>query len=388
MIYLDHHATTPPDSRVVDAMLPYFTTRWGNTSSAHEIGTRACEATEAAREQVAALLGAQASEIVWTSGATEANNLAILGLARGCASLNAAKNAAQRRRIVISAIEHKAVLEPCRALQREGFETVILPVDSNGHVRLQAAREALDERTLLLSVQAANGEVGAIQPVAALSQLAHEVGAWVHCDAAQAVGKIPLDVEDCNLDLLSLSGHKLYGPQGIGALYVRRGLGSRLAPLQHGGGQERGLRPGTLPLALVVGLGAACELCQNEMESEAKRLQTLRDALEASIASAWPTLRVNGARGARLPHNSSLTFPGLPADALLTHLPEVALSTGAACDSGALEPSRTLQAIGLSRADASSTVRLGLGRNTTKAEVEFVATRFAHAAKQLWLKAD
>lgn len=381
MIYLDHHATTPCDSRVVEAMLPYFSQHFGNASSAHEAGTQAFNAVEIAREQVAALLCAEPSEIIWTSGATEANNIAIFGLARGPL---ARRLAPERRRIVTTSVEHKAVLEPCCALQDEGFEIEVLPVESDGMVNIQAAREAIDERTLLVSIQVANGEIGTIQPVAEIARLAHEAGALVHCDAAQAIGKIPVDVLAWDVDMLSLSGHKIYGPKGVGALYVRRGLASQLAPLQRGGGQERGLRPGTLPVPLLVALGEACRLCQDEMPEEAKRLASLRDELEARLQAACPSLRVNGARDNRLPHNSSLTFAGIDADALLAILPDIAFSTGAACDSGAVGPSKVLLALGMSRRDAHATVRFGLGRQTTKEHIEIAVGQIVSRSGAIW----
>jgi cysteine desulfurase len=369
MIYLDHHATTPCDPRVVETMLPYFTHHFGNASSPHEAGRIAYEAVEKAREQVAELINAQPQEIFWTSGATEANNLAILGLARGP---YAQRLAPHRRRIVISAIEHKAVQEPCRVLQDEGFEVMVLPVETDGQVNLNAAQQVINEQTLFVSLQAANGEMGTIQPVVEMARLAHEAGALLHCDAAQAVGKIPVDVLTWDVDLLSLSGHKIYGPKGVGALYIRRGLNSQLVPHQHGGGQERGLRPGTLPVPLLAGLGEACFICQQEMFCEAVRIATLRDRLEMQIQDSCPAVRLNGSREARLPHNSSLTIPGISGDILLAQLPNIALSTGSACESGAMEPSKVLQAIGLSREDAASTVRIGLGRFTTMEEIEQV----------------
>lgn len=383
MIYLDHHATTPCDPRVVEAMLPYFSHYFGNASSAHELGTQAANAVETAREQVAALLGASSGEIIWTSGATEANNIAIFGLARGP---YAQRLAPQRRCIVTTAIEHKAVLEPCRALQEEDFEVVVLPVEPDGRVNLQSTHEAIDENTLLVSIQAANGEIGTIQTVAEIARLAHEAGALVHCDAAQAVGKIPVDVSAWDVDMLSLSGHKIYAPKGVGALYVRRGLAAQLAPLQRGGGQERGLRPGTLPVPLLVALGKACQLCEKTMPDEAIRLASLRDELEARLQAAWPSVRINGAYDNRLPHNSSLTFPDVEADALLATLPDVALSTGSACESGAIEPSKVLLALGLSRQEAHATVRVGLGRNTSARQVEEAGERIAQAIKRLHAK--
>lgn len=370
LIYLDSGATTPCDPRVVSAMLPYFTERFGNTSSPHFAGTRAHEAVEGAREEVASLLGGRAEEIIWTSGATESNNLAIRGTAhsvlRGPLSH---KGMGDRRKIAISAIEHKSVSEVARALENDGFQVVVLPVDSGGRVRLDAARELVDESTFMVSVQAANGEIGTIQPLEELGALAHERGALFHCDASQAVGKIPLDVALLDIDLLSLSAHKMYGPQGVGVLWIRRALRPLLMPQQVGGGQERGLRAGTLNVPGVVGLGKACGLCESQMKEEGARLSLWRDELELHLRQTVPTVRLNGNQQHRLPHNASLTFPDVDASLLLSRLPELALSGGAACDSGAPTPSQTLQALGLSREDAASTIRVGLHRFSTKEEI-------------------
>lgn len=364
-IYLDHHATTPCDPRVVEAMLPFFTAHFGNPSSPHQAGRVADDAVQSAREEVAALLGAQRGEIVFTSGATESNNLALLGLARAFGD--------KRRRIVTTAVEHKAVLEPCRWLQKQGFDLVILPVDRTGTVDLEAASQAITENTLFVSIQAANHEVGTIQPVRELAQLAHEHGAFVHCDAAQAAGKIPLDVAEWDVDLLSLSAHKMYGPKGVGALYVRGGKRSGLSPLVFGGDQENALRPGTLNVPGIVGLGEACRLCREEMAEEGARLSELRDEFEAALLEQVPELRRNGHLTRRLPHSSNLFFPGIDAEMLLANLPNLMISTGSACTSGAIEPSQVLTAIGLSRDEAHSTIRVGLGRFNTQAQVESVA---------------
>ena len=363
MIYLDHHATTPCDPLVVEAMLPYFTAQFGNPSSAHFAGSRASDAVQAAREQVASLVGAQPGEVIFTSGATEANNLALLGYAR------AARTTTARRRIVISAIEHKAITNPAKQLTREGFEVVILPVDQHGTINLAAAAKAITTNTLLVSVHAANGEIGTVQPIAELAQLAHAAGALMHTDAAQAVGKIPVDILAWGVDMLSLSGHKLYGPQGIGALIVRHPRRTQLEPLSYGGGQERGWRAGTLNVPGIVGIGAACARCAEVLPEESIRLATLRDEFEAAVLTAIPGVHRNGNLQDRLPHNTSLTFPGIEADALLARLPTLALSTGSACDAGTVEPSPTLLAIGLSRDDARATVRIGLGRLTTQDEL-------------------
>lgn len=360
-IYLDYHATTPCDPRVVEAMLPYLTELFANPSSPHRMGRRAAQAIETAREQVAQLIGAEPEEIIFTSGATESNNLAILGTARAYSG--------NRRKIICSAIEHKSVLEPVQQLACEGYEPYILPVDSVGRVRLDIAETVIDERTLLVSVQVANQEIGTIQPVRELAEMARRVGALLHCDAAQAVGKIPLDVQALGVDMLSISGHKMYAPKGVGALYRRRGR-PKPAPLMYGGGQEAGLRSGTLNTPGIVGLGVACVISQQEMPQESARLRQLRDRLEQRLLQAIPNLQRNGDLSNRLPHNCSLTFPSGDAELLLAHLPLLAISTTSACNAGAIEPSHVLLAIGLSREEASRTLRIGLGRFTTEEDVE------------------
>lgn len=367
MIYLDYHATTPCDPLVLEAMLPYFTAQFGNPSSAHVAGTRTADAVQEAREQVAALVGAQPGEVIFTSGATEANNLALLGYAR------AARATSSRRRIVISATEHKAIINPAKQLARQGFEIITLPVDAQGTVDLAAAAEAITVNTLLVSIHSANSEIGTIQPIAELAKLAHTVGALLHTDAAQAVGKIPIDMLAWGADMLSISSHKLYGPQGIGALIVRHPRRTQLEPLGYGGGQERGWRPGTLNVPGIVGLGAACTRCIELLPTEAAHLATLRDEFENTVFTSIPEARRNGSPHHRLPHNTSITFPGIEADALLARLPNLALSTGSACDAGTIEPSATLLALGLSRDDARATVRVGLGRFTTQQELKQAA---------------
>ena len=356
-------------------MLPFFTAQFGNASSPHASGRVAADAVETARAQVAQLVGARAREIVFTSGATESNNLALLGLARAWGD--------KRRRIVTTAVEHKAVLETCRELEKQGFELIIVPVDRLGTVDLEAAREAINEQTLLVSIQAANHEIGTIQPVREIAALAHQRGAFVHCDAAQAAGKIALDAREWDVDLLSLSAHKMYGPKGVGALWVRGGKRAGLSPLFWGGDQENGLRPGTLNVPGIVGLGEACQLCHQEMNQEASRLSNLRDSFEATLCQAMPELKRNGNLSRRLPHNSSLTFTGMEAEALLANLPNLALSTGSACTSGALEPSPVLSAIGLTRDEGYATVRVGLGRFTTQQEMETAAREIARVTAQL-----
>jgi cysteine desulfurase len=358
-------------------MLPYFGERFGNASSTiHKPGRDAADAVDEARAKVAALIGGHKGELVFTSGATESNNLAILGLSRGYQG--------RRRRIVTSAVEHKAVLGPCHELEKRGFDIVVLPVDGAGKIRLELAERAINEGTLLVSVQAANNEVGTIQPISQLSRLAHQLGALIHCDAAQAVGRIPVSVDDWDIDLMSVSSHKLYGPKGAGALYVRGGPRAlRIEPLFFGGGQEQELRPGTVNVPAIVGFGAACQLCQQSLLAEMVRIGSLRDQFESALMSSVQGLRRNGALDARLPGNSSLTFPNVDAEALIANTPTVILSTGSACTTGALEPSHVLLAIGLSRQEAYSTVRVGLGRFSTEAELHYACEVITDACKRI-----
>lgn len=375
-IYLDNNATTRCDPAVVEAMLPYFTEWYGNAATGlHPQGRHAARAIEIARDQTAALIGAQPDEIVFTSGATESNNLAILGLARRAANQ-------QRNRIVTTAVEHKAVLGPCRLLASLGYEVVILPVDTEGLVQLEAAGEAIDERTLLVSIQAANNEIGTLQPVPQIAALAHEAGALVHCDAAQAVGKIPVDVWTWDVDFMSLSAHKFYGPKGVGALYIRNGPRAiPLEPLAYGGGQERGIRSGTSNVPGIVGMGAAAQRCTELLPQEAHRIREMRNMLETQLLAQLPNSWINGARADRLPNTSSLTIPEIDVDALLLNMPEIMLGVGSACSAGALEPSHVLQAVGLSRAAAASTVRVSLGRFNSKNEIPVVVTQIMHAIR-------
>lgn len=365
-VYLDYQSTTPVDPRVLDAMLPFFTAKFGNPhSSSHAFGREAAEAVETARSQVAALIGAESREIVFTSGATESNNLAIKGAARFLRG--------RRGRVVTLTTEHKCVLESVRALEREGFETVVLEVRGDGIVDMDRLAGAVDANTALVSVMAANNEIGVLQDLAAIGPLCRERGALFHTDAAQAVGKIPIDVEAMNIDLLSISGHKLYGPKGVGALYVRRRPRVRLEPLFDGGGQERGLRSGTAPAPLCVGLGTACAVAGSEMAAEGERLARLRDRLIHRLTEGVPGTMVNGDRRRRLAGNLNVAFPGIDALALLETLPDLAVSTGSACTSAAVEPSYVLRAIGLSDELANGAIRIGLGRFTTEAEIEFAA---------------
>jgi cysteine desulfurase len=368
-IYLDYQATTPTDPRVVEAMLPYFSRQFGNPHSRHHAyGWAAEDAVEAARRQVAALIGTQAREITFTSGATEANNIAIKGVAVSDPA---------RDTIVTCATEHKCVLEACRRMQAQGLRVVEWPVGAGGLIDLAALAAAIDTRTALVSIMAVNNEIGVIQPLAEIGRLARAAGALFHTDAAQAAGKIALDVEAMNIDLLSISGHKLYGPMGIGALYVRRKPGLRLSPLFDGGGQERGLRSGTLPLPLCVGLGAACEIAGAEMAAESARVGALRDALLAALRRRLPDIGLNGDAQARVAGNLNISFPGIDAEDLIMDVKDVAVSSGSACSSASIEPSYVLRALGLSDDLARASVRISLGRFTTRDEIARAAEHLA-----------
>jgi cysteine desulfurase len=372
-VYLDNQATTPCDPRVLAAMLPWFTERFGNPHSAeHQMGQDAEAAVEQARAEIAALIGAEPREIVLTSGATEANNIAIKGAAR-----HAHRMGDSHRQVITVATEHKCVLESVADTAEDGFEPVFLPVEPDGRLDPGVLRAALAKPTLLVSVMAVNNETGVIQDLAALAAIAREAGAMFHTDAAQALGKIPLDVQ--GIDLLSLSGHKVYGPKGVGALFVRRRPRVRLAPLFSGGGQERGLRSGTLPTPLVVGFGEACRIARLEMDGEATRLAALRDRLLAGLQRRMPGLQVNGSMRHRIPGNLNVTFPARALD-LMRAVPELCVSTGSACSSAEVEPSYVLRALGLTDAAAARTLRLGLGRFTSAADVDYAAEALSAAA--------
>jgi cysteine desulfurase len=375
-LYLDHHATTPLDERVLDAMLPYLKEDFGNAAStSHVYGWRAAAAVDQAREQIAGALGAAPREVVFTSGATEANNLALLGAAR--------RRRPSGRDVVVSlASEHPSVLDPLEALGREGCEVRIVPVDAQGLVELERLRAAVDERTAVVSVMAANNEIGVLQPLAEVGAIARQVGAWFHSDAAQAAGRLELRVDRLPIDLLSISGHKLYGPKGIGALFVRaRRPRVRLEPIQYGGGHEGGLRSGTLPVALIVGLARALELALAEREAEAERLGALRDELWRRFSCELDGVCCNGSLSERLPGNLNVSFEGVEIDKLLLALPELAVSTGSACSSAKPEPSHVLLALGLPETLARASLRFGLGRGTTAADVDFAAGRVIEAVR-------
>ena len=362
---MDHHATTPVDPRVMEAMLPWFTQKFGNAASrTHSFGWEADKAVEAARAEVAALIGADPSEIVFTSGATESDNLAIKGAVEAYR--------AKGNHLVTVATEHKAVLDPCRALEREGKAAVtVLPVDRDGLVDLEALRRAITDRTILLSVMAANNEIGVLQPVAEIGAICHERGVLFHTDAAQACGKVPVDVLAMNVDLLSLTAHKLYGPKGVGALYVRkRGPRVKLVAQMDGGGHENGLRSGTLPVPLIVGFGKACSIAQREMSEESERVLALRERLRRHIFGGLDHVTLNGSLDRRLPGNLNVSFAFVEGESLILGIGEVAVSSGSACTSAKLEPSTVLHAIGVDEALARSSIRFGLGRTNTEAEVD------------------
>jgi cysteine desulfurase len=373
-IYLDHHATTPVDRRVLERMLPYFSEVYGNpASSTHAWGWRAKEAVEQARREVAAIIGASAKEIHFTSGATESNNLAMQGAWR---AMDAA-----RRGVVVSAIEHKSVLDVAGRLEREGAPVAVAPVTRDGLVDLDALGRLVDERTALVCVMAANNEIGVVQPLAAIGAIARAAGALFLVDAAQAVGKIPIDVAAMQIDLLSLTGHKLYGPKGAGALFVRKRV--TIDPIVVGGGQERGLRSGTLNVPGIVGLGAACAIGVAEMADESARLARLRNRLLAGLGAELDGVTVNGSMTARLPNNLHVSFDRVDGEALIVGLGDIAVSSGSACASSTGVPSHVLRAILGADPVPSASIRFGLGRQTTEEEIEYVINRFVAVVRHL-----
>ena len=378
-VYLDHGASTPCDPAVAALMERVARHEFANPSSSHRAGQRAAHYIETAREQVATAIGALPEEIVFTSGATESNNLAILGVAAA-----AEERGESRRRIVTLGIEHPSVLGPCRHLAKREFACTIAPVRRDGSVELDSLEAVLGDDTLLLSIQAANNEIGTIQPLAAVARLAHDHGAIVHSDAAQALGKISFDVETLGLDFASFSAHKCYGPKGVGVLWVSGGpVRAPIAPLYFGGGHERGLRPGTSNTAAIAGFGKAVRLATERQAADAKRLATLRDHFEMSLLARTENVTLNGALDSRLPGATSLTFDGIDGDALIARLPNLDLSTASACHSGTPEPSHVLRAIGLNDTNAYSTIRIAFGRTTTRNEVEYAVHQICDAAEVL-----
>jgi len=373
-IYLDNHATTPVDPRVLEEMLPYFSEQFGNAASRnHSFGWAADEAVKTARRRTASLLGASPDEIVFTSGATESDNLAIKGVAEAYRG--------KGNHIITATTEHKAVLDSCHHLEQSGLRVTYLPVQADGLIDLAALERALDDQAILVTIMAANNETGTLQPIAEIGKLCRERGVIFHTDAAQAAGKIPLNVDEHNIDLLSISAHKLYGPKGVGLLYVRRGV--RLSPIIDGGGHERGMRSGTLNVPGIVGLGKACEMCQQEMPQESARTTVLRDRLRDKLLASLDRVAINGSSERRLPGNLNVSFAGIEGEELLTALDGIAVSSGAACTSAHIEPSYVLKAIGLTDELAQASLRFGIGRFNTEAEIDYVADRVTEAVRQL-----
>ncbi|MEO8027754.1 MAG: IscS subfamily cysteine desulfurase [Bryobacteraceae bacterium] len=376
-IYMDYHATTPMDPRVLQAMTPYFTEYFGNAASRnHAFGWQAEEAVEKARKQIADLIGATAKEIVFTSGATESNNLAL----KGVAEMYAEKG----NHIITAATEHKAILDTCKRLEKDGIRVTYLPLQANGLIDLDMLREAITDKTILISIMYANNEIGVIQPIAEIGKIAKEKGILFHTDAVQAVGKIPVNVIKDNIDLLSLTGHKIYGPKGVGALYVRRRSPRvQLTAQMDGGGHERGMRSGTLNTPGIVGLGEACAICQREMSDEAARLSKLRDKLKNKLMAELDEVYINGSVEHRLPNNLNISFAYVEGESLLMGINDVAVSSGSACTSATLEPSYVLKALGAGDDLAHSSIRFGLGRFNTEEEVDYVGDKVVDVVKKL-----
>jgi cysteine desulfurase len=376
-IYMDYHATTPVDPRVLEAMLPYFTERFGNAASRnHAFGWAAEEAVETARKQVADLIGATAKEVIFTSGATESNNLAI----KGVAEMYREKG----NHIITCVIEHKAVIDTCKKLEKTGARVTYLPVQKDGRISLEELRAAITDKTILISIMTANNEIGVLQPVDEIGALAKEKGILFHTDAVQAVGKVPFDVNRTKADLVSLSAHKMYGPKGVGALYVRRRNPRVLLAEQiNGGGHERGMRSGTLNVPGIVGLGQAAAICQAEMSAESARLSALRDRLNAKLHENLDEIFINGSMEHRLPHSLNISFAYVEGESLLMGINDVAVSSGSACTSASLEPSYVLKALGAGDDLAHSSIRFGLGRWTTEEEVAYVVDKLTSVVRRL-----
>jgi cysteine desulfurase len=376
-IYMDNHATTPMDPRVLEAMLPYFTETFGNAASrSHTFGWEAEQGVDRAREQVASLMNADPREIVFTSGATESDNLAL----KGVAEMYREKG----NHIITSVVEHKAILDSAKRLERWGFEVTYLPVDDTGMVRPESVAEAITDRTILCSIMLANNEIGTVNPIGEIGAVCRSRGVLFHCDAVQGFGKIPFDVQEMKVDLASVTAHKIYGPKGVGALYVRRrNPRVRLAAQMDGGGHERGMRSGTLNVTGIIGFGKACEICREEMDSETKRLTAFREKLRAAITGRLEEVYLNGHPTQRLPGNLNLSFAYVEGESLLMGLNDVALSSGSACTSASLEPSYVLKALGVGDDLAHSSIRYGLGRFNTEEEVDWVAEKTVETVSRL-----
>lgn len=376
-IYLDNHATTQVDPRVLQAMLPFFSEKFGNAASrSHQFGWEGEQAVEAAREQIAKLVGAGAKEIIFTSGATESDNLAIKGVAEACRD--------KGNHIITVASEHKAVLDSCKHLEKQGYRVTYLSVASDGLLSLDDLKAAFGDKTILVTVMYANNEVGVVQPVAEIGRLCHERGVLFHCDAVQAIGKIPVDVNRDGIDLMSITAHKLYGPKGTGALYVRSKIPHvQVAAQIDGGGHEHGMRSGTLNVPGIAGLGKACELAMEEMPMESPRIAALRDKLKHQLEENLDDVHVNGSIEHRLPGNLNIRFGGVDSESLLMGINDIAVSTGAACTAAKIEPSYVLKAMGLTDEQANSTLRFGIGRFNTEAEIDYTAERLIDTVKKL-----
>jgi len=376
-IYMDNHATTPVDPRVVEAMLPYFHEKFGNAASRnHVFGWTAEEAVENARGQIAKLVNATPKEIIFTSGATESDNLAI----KGVAEMYREKG----NHIITQVIEHKAVLDTCKRLERNGYEVTYLPVEKDGRINLDDLRRAITPKTILITIMYANNEIGVIQPVEEIGKIAKEKGVFFHVDGVQAVGKVPVDVQKDNIDLLSISAHKLYGPKGVGALYVRRrNPRVQVSAIIDGGGHERGMRSGTLNVPGIVGMGKACEICLNEMGTEGERMRRLRDRLKDNLFSKLDEVYINGSMVHRLPNNLNCSFAYVEGESLLMGINDIAVSSGSACTSATLEPSYVLKALGVGEDLAHTSIRFGLGRFNTEEEVDYVTSRVVEVVNRL-----
>lgn len=376
-IYLDNHATTPMDPRVLEAMLPYFSDQFGNAASRnHAFGWAAEEAVEKSRKQIADLIGANSKEIVFTSGATESNNLALKGVAEMYAE--------RGNHIITAATEHKAVLDTTKKLEKAGYRITYLPVQQNGLIDLDMLREAITDKTILVSIMYANNEIGVIQPISQIGKICKERGVLFHTDATQAVGKVPVNVIADHIDLMSITAHKMYGPKGVGALYVRRKSPRvQLTAQMDGGGHERGMRSGTLNVPGIVGLGKACEICKQEMPEESRRLSFLRDKLKDRLLAELDETFINGTMESRLPHNLNISFAYVEGESLLMGINDVAVSSGSACTSATLEPSYVLKALGAGDDIAHSSIRFGLGRFNTEEEVDYVAEKVISVVKKL-----
>ena len=376
-IYMDNHATTPMDPRVLEEMLPYFTEKFGNAASRnHSFGWEAEQGVEQARERIAKLVGATAKEIIFTSGATESDNLAL----KGVAEMYKEKG----NHIITAVTEHKAILDTCKRLEKHGYRVTYLPVKGDGLVDLEDLKRAIDDKTILVSIMFANNEIGVIQPVEQIGAICRERGVLFHSDATQAVGKVPVDVNQQKIDLLSISAHKMYGPKGVGALYVRRkNPRVQISAMIDGGGHERGMRSGTLAVPNIVGLGKACELCMQEMPEESKRLAALRDRLRSRIEKELDEVYINGTMEHRLPGNLNMSFAYVEGESLLMGISDIAVSSGSACTSATLEPSYVLKALGTGDDLAHSSIRFGIGRFTTEAEIDYVAKRMVEVVRKL-----